>query len=339
MKQFLLLTLFLSCGFSAFAQERSPVQQTRTTAAPAAMELTQEVPSDLRKSVVLDTVFPAALALDCASMATGFFSDTSGTLGFLFGSNQFGDVEKLQRITLSEAQTFDVTEVFVAFSDADPTVLDQKIVVNIYSDLSASGSISALGASDSVAIRDLSIGEGTPFFSNFTFSTPVRLTDASSFLVSVDVADVYNATSGNIGIFSTEQNCGSGENALEIFPTDMGFGFNTILGNWNLNAEMFVGAIIDVQDATSVSNRTADYQLQLSPNPADDRVQLNFTSDAPRVTTSLFSASGQLLREQVVTTVAGRGQVNWDVADLPAGLFLYRLAGPDGIQTGKVMVR
>ncbi|MEM9528198.1 MAG: T9SS type A sorting domain-containing protein, partial [Bacteroidota bacterium] len=294
----------------------------------------------ISKLLVPDTVFPATLDLDCASQATAFFSDTSGTLGYLFGSNQFGDVEKLQRITLSETQSFEVTDVFVAFAVADEEVLDRKIVVNIYSDLNESGSIAPLGASDSIAVRDLSIGEGSAFFTQFPFSNPVQITDASSFLVSVDVADVYNASTGNIGIFHTEPDCGSGENALEIFPTDMGFGFNTILANWNLNAEMFVGAIIDVEgDPTSTRNLSADYQVQLSPNPTDDKVQLNFTSDAAKITTRLFSTSGQLLREQVVPTVAGSGQVDWDLSDLPSGLYLYRLEGPAGVQSGKVMVR
>lgn len=340
MKQFLLLALLLISGLSAIAQDRSPILQPRSTTLPAVADIALEVPVDVSKLLVPDTVFPAVLGLECATTAVTFFSDTSGTLGFLYGSNQFQDVEKLQRITLDEAKTFDVTEVFVAFSTADAAVQDQKIVINIYSDLNENGGISALGASDSVLISDLNIGDDAPFFSNFTFSTPVRLTDAASFLVSVDVADVYNAPSGNIGIFSTQEDCGSGENSLEIFPTDTGFGFNTILGNWNLNAEMFVGAVIDIQgDPSSVRNQVADYQAQLSPNPVSDHVQLNFTAAAPRITASLFSVSGQLLREQDVVTVAGRGQVNWDLSNLPSGLYLYRLEGPAGIQSGKLMVK
>ena len=57
-------------------------------------------------------------------------------------------------------------------------------------------------------------------------------------------------------------------------------------------------------------------------------------------TARLTDLSGRLLR---VTSPAATGgvqyQVDWSLADLPAGLYLYHIDGPEGRQSGKLVKR
>lgn len=344
MKQFLLFTLAVL--FSGFATAQTIEQQETTaqktaTKAPA-VEL-MRVTTGSRS--VADTIFPAALDLDCASPPSLFFSDTSGTLGYVFGSNQYNDFEKLQRVTLPEAVDFSVEEVVVAFAVADAGIVDRRIVVKLYTDLEADGAFGTLaGVSDTLVISDLALNDSLLVYTSFPFSTPAQFTDADAFLISVDVSDVYfNAAgdyepAGNVGIYSTNSDCGDGNNVYEIFPTQEGtLAFNTIYNNWNMiNLEMYVGAIIERAPYTSVTNPNTDFAAIAAPNPASN--ELTITFDAPEAgeyNVRVLSTSGAVISQQKAFFVAGAARSTVVVDQLPTGLYLFQVESARGVQTGR----
>lgn len=293
------------------------------------------------KSMVADTLFPTIFESACADTLQIFFSDTA-RLGFLNGTNPFFDLEKLQRITLEEATNFSISEALVAFAVADSSIFDRTLLVNIYEDNGGENPLGDyLGSSDTLTVRDLALGG---VFTRFPFSTPLEISDASSFLLGVELASLYfNELDsvnyvGNVAIFSTDIGCGDGTNSFEIFPTNEGNRYNTILGNWMVDLEFSVGAIVERDPFTATRTPLTDYSVNATPNPANNDLAITFNAPGnEQLTASLLTADGRVVRSQSVR--AGAGRVDWTVADLPAGLYLYQLAGSAGVQTGKVIVR
>jgi len=347
MLRILLVFALLASSILSFAQQTVPQPGTQSKT-PGAVATTASAPRissfSNNRSVVLDTIFPDALSLECAA-PTLFFSDTSGTEGYVTGSNQFADFEKLQRITLAEPVDVTVNQAIVAFAVVEDSIDNRDIVVNIYTDLGADGSFGQLvGSSDTLKVSDLVTNDTALVFTTFNFSEPAVLEGVSSFLLSVDVSGVYFDgdgafdPKGNVGIYSTPADCGDGTNLFEIFPTqDGGLAFNSVFANWGmLNIEMYVGAIVDRGTFTSTSTPNADYKVEVFPNPVAQDLTLTFEAPAAGTyTTRVVSTVGSVIRSQEVQTVAGATQVTLPVADLPAGIYLFQVEGSNGVQTGK----
>jgi hypothetical protein len=349
MKQLVLLTcLCISLSLSAqnltssFPQEQSKVTQSSEIITSL---FSLPAPSDWSKSAVLDTVFAPALSLECANTPSIFNSNNSG---FVTGTNGYNDLEKLQRIELPEATNFSVNSALVAFLMPDSTFIsgaldNQKLVVNVYTDLNADGSFGEfVGASDTVLVSDLGLDTTGFFFSNIPFSTPAALTDASSFILGIDFTDLYRSdVRGDLGIVSTDDGCGDGTNTLEFFFNDMGtVSFNTVQANWGLDIEMLVGATIDRDPFTSVSPSLTDFAATAFPNPVDDQLNIQFQAPiAGNYETRLLSPNGQVVRTQSTEALRGNAKVAIPVADLPAGVYLFQVQGTTGVQTGRVVIK
>ncbi len=345
MKQFLLFSLLFGLSMAVCAQDAGQILPGNSTDRTVGdrYETTVEMPGigDFDKSVVADTLFPTIFESSCADTLQIFFADTT-RFGFLNGTNNFFDLEKLQRITLEEQTNFSISEALVAFAVADSAIFDRNVFVNIFADDGGEDPLGdILGSSDTLTVREIAQGG---FFSRFPFSTAVELTDASSFILGVNFADAYfNELDsvdyvGNLAIFSTDIGCGDGNNSFEIFPTANGLSYNTILGNWDVDLEFSVGVIVDRDPFTSTRTPLANYDATATPNPATNDLAITFNAPGnEQLTASLLTNDGRVVRSQSVR--AGAGRVEWSVADLPAGLYLYQLTGSAGVQTGKVVVR
>lgn len=346
MKQTLLFLLAL-CA-SSFVVAQSQIQlgtpqvektatQGNTIDGPAINKVNQN-------RSVADTLFPAALALECA-VPTFFFSDSTQMLGYVIGSNQFADFEKMQRITLTEAVDVTVNQVVVGFGPIEDSIANRKIVVKIYTDLNADGTFGLLaGTSDTLTVAELIPSDTAFSFTTFNFTTPAAIGIVSSFLVSVDISGVYFDENdafdpkGNLSILSTPQNCGDGNNMLEIFPNNQGgVSFNTVFANWgSFNTEMYIGAIVDRGTFTSTRAANTDFSAVAFPNPTSDLLTVSFNAPAAGdFTARILSPIGEEVRRQAISAVRGSSQVAFGVADLPAGVYLFQVEGATGVQTGK----
>ncbi len=291
------------------------------------------------QKLVLDTIGPAILADTCARTA---FPYQTAEGGYIFGSNGYGDVVKMQRLVYASDAPFAVTEVSVAFSAADAAVADRFVAAEIYGELNPDNTLgSFLGVSDSIRVGDLLISETSVPFTSFTFPEPVMV-DNDSFFVAIDFSDTYGtAEDGYVGVFSTREGCGDGRNVLEIFPVDGGFGYSSIFENWeDFNAEMFILAVVDTDINTSTRNTPADYAAVAAPNPTDARLTLSYQA-SPRgdYRSTLTDLNGRILRNQSAQSVSGTARTEWDISALPVGLYLYHIDGPAGRQSGKVVKR
>lgn len=345
MKRILLFSLAILVSGLATAQTLPVSNAERVFTVSTTNQNVPTISKNNTIRAIADTLFPAALTLECAEGPV-VFSTNAG--GFVFGTNEFFDFEKIQRLSLEESVNVTVSQVLVGFATADSAIINKPLAINIYNDLAADGSLGAvLGTSDTLLVGETAVFDTTTFFTTFTFSTPVELTGVSSFLVGVDISGVYfDATGaldtlGNIGIGSTDDGCGDGTNVLEIFPTQNGLAFNNVFANWQgLNAEMYVAAIVDRDIFSSNRTQNADFNASAFPNPVEGELNLSF--DAPAsgdYQIRVISAAGAVLSNKSLRAIGGNNRTSIEVTELPAGIYLFQVEGAAGIQTGRFVKR
>ena len=329
----LFASLIVSCGLTA--QRTIPADLT----SPPPIDL----PAPSLSKFVADTIFPAILLDTCftnpGNGLRGYFDEGETYEGFITGSNTYSDYEKLQLLTYDRSETYTINEVITGlYQSKAETIEEGYLLALIYDKLDGAGNLGVpLGLSDTLFLDDITFED----FVSFTFSEPVEMT-TDSFFVSIDFRGVYADladTTGYVGIASTKIDCGSGENVLEIFPFGDELYFDTFRENWGLDLELFVLAVIDT-DVTSTRQPLADYGATVFPNPVGDvaTVRLSAKSSGKYLAT-LTDLNGRQLRRSVPEWVGGQQQVDWQVSDLATGMYLYHIDGPEGRQSGKLMVR
>ena len=289
-------------------------------------------------------IFPDVIENDtCSNRAVVYELGMDG--GFVTGTNENGDIAKIQRLIFPGEDRYEVTEVGVAFAVADDTLADFVVSARIYNDLISDTIIGELLAtSDSVRVGDILLPDSVIRFTTFTFPNP-PIVERDSFWVYIDLSNIGEAPpGGNVGIFSTIDGCGDGNNVIERATVN---GVYVPLNRrWQtsdtsfLNVEMFVYAIVDPDLSVSTSQPVTDYRLAVSPNPTADHLTVKFDPESPgRYRGSITDMQGRTLRSTPYQLFSSTAQFTWSLADLPAGLYLYHVDGPRGRQSGKVVKR
>lgn len=332
MMKTLLLSLLLALPILASAQRSLP-SDLSSRMQPG------RVPS-LQK-VAADTLFPSVLLEDCFQFIEPYFTQDTG---FVLGSNIYSDIAQLQRIVNTRSSSFEVNSVEVPVFLADSTAFDIYLSAVIFSEVDENGVPGEfLGRSDSLRVGDFNRDTtgGLINFTEFVFSNPVPV-ENDSFLIGIDFSNAYSTTSVEfIGLYGTPFGCGDGNNVVQASATNSGVVFGTV-------AEYYGGANLEIPMYVAVENLTtslgspasADYRVQVSPNPTPDNLRLRF--EAPtrgQYAVVLTDLTGRQLRSAVYPSTTQSVQVDWDISDLPTGLYLYHIDGPSGRQSGKVIKR
>ena len=332
-----LLALILTATFSMAigAQRAVPADLTPMKA--------RNLPGQSLAKAVADTIVPAFTSDTCFTNPgkgiTAYLDDSERFEGFLVGSNTYGDVEQMQRLTYDGAETFYVTEVITGFYQYNAqTINDGYLVATVYDELDAAGNLNErLGTSDTLRLEDISFED----FVSFTFSDPVEVSN-DSFFVGIDFSGLYEDiadTTGYVGITTSFVDCGDGNNVIQIFPVDDDFFFDTFRESYTTDLEIYIIAVVN-DEISSTRQPLADYGATIFPNPAADLATLRLSAKSNgHYVATLTDLNGRQLRRSVPDWVGGQPQIEWQVSDLATGMYLYHVDGPEGRQSGKVMVR
>lgn len=310
--------LFFFIG-TAFSQERimNPVPERVATKVLPTVEITPRA--------VMDTLVPPSWLLDCGDQAVSF--TINDNWGFIAGTNQFGDTEKAQRYTFTDVSPVNVTEAWVFFASAS-VVGDADVRVKIYSANEQGAPDVLLGTSDVVKPSSFVLDDQFAFPTSFSFSNPA-LVEVPDFFVSVDFSDSYNNMTDTLGIFTSNENCGSGQDSWEKFGTGEWHPIGTFPPSWGLDVDFWILPILEFEDPSNTNDLFAAQKgLQIfpaRPNPAFERVDLPYELDkGTRVTIEVYSADGRLI-ERLDKGQLGPGShvENYTVSNLPAGNYVY----------------
>lgn len=330
MRSILYTTLLCLLALPTFAQRNAVVADSRPNNAAV---ITAE--QNGRSSVAIDTIIPAIFFEPCASE---LFVITAEDGGYLAGTNTFGDREKAQFLRFDEEANYQVNGVAVYFSEFDDEAAGQLLTAKVYTvDPTTDGPGTLLGTSEAIAVGDVAVDESLVLVTIFNFAEPIMM-DTPDFFVAVDFADVYNVPAGDVGILTTEEGCGDGFNAWELWEDDTWHAIEES-ETWEAELEFFMGAVIEDQ-VVGVRETLIDYSLRASPNPANEEVQLNFT--LPRAETleiALFDLQGrQVMVQQFDNLPSGPQSLQLEIGDLVAGIYSYQLRTASGVQSGKLIV-
>ena len=329
MMKLYLFGLFFLLAAAAFGQQSwvENVQQKLPQIRRA--EITKSVP---------ERIFPVSIGgEECADSIALYSFRVESDSGYVFGTNTLLDQAKIQRFVYPGQDRYQITEVGVAFARPDSMIDDLVLSARIYNDINADSTLGRLLAtSDSVRIGDVIRPDSLIRFTRFTFPNPPVL-DRDSFWVYIDFSDVYEGFGGDIGIYSTLEDCGEG---TDVFQVKANGAYTTVENFWGLNAEMFMFTTVDPDVVISTRQPVATYQTTVAPNPTFDQVAISFVPPTSgRYSASLHDLGGRNVRSTASQFYTSDAQINWSLADLPAGLYLYHIDGPQGRQSGKVVKR
>lgn len=280
----------------------------------------------------------------------GFFDEACGDTvnvisvvetigGFVAGTNGYGDLAKVQRLIYNNGGPFEVLSVYVAFESIDMAAPDSVITIEIRNDITNGEVGSLIGTSDPVLMKDIALPDSLIRYTKFTFPETVIL-ERDSFWVVVDMSRTYTENADYVSIFTSLDGCGDGMNAFEYFTREDGsLGIGSIFNNWNdLNIEMYLYAEVEGDVNVSTDHLSADYSTTLAPNPVTHLTRLRFEAAAGgNYSASLSDLTGRQLRNDKRFNALGTTQIEWDLSDLPSGIYVYHLDGPAGRQSGKVV--
>ncbi len=93
---------------------------------------------------------------------------------------------------------------------------------------------------------------------------------------------------------------------------------------------------LSCQPSSVTETTNADFSLNVYPNPATDRLNVNFTAVRNGATQlSLVDAYGRIVKTHLLETQAGNNNVILDTADLPAGFYTLLLNDTaNGLRSG-----
>jgi hypothetical protein len=79
--------------------------------------------------------------------------------------------------------------------------------------------------------------------------------------------------------------------------------------------------------------KTFENNFSMSPNPANDFTEITFTADADgQVVLSVYSLSGQLLKQHTVNFRKGYSTFRIEMSELPAGVYYMNLNSSNAMQ-------
>ncbi|MEL6274518.1 MAG: T9SS type A sorting domain-containing protein [Bacteroidota bacterium] len=155
----------------------------------------------------------------------------------------------------------------------------------------------------------------------------------------IDFSDVYNVATGDIGIFTTQDGCGDGFNAWELWE-DGSWGPVDDSTSWGQELEFYLGATIQTNTISSTREENLQFPLQISPNPTHGQVNLSFQLPASaELAFNLLDFTGrQVYTEALGYWPVGAGSVSIELAELPAGMYAYQLQAGNHTTVGRLMV-
>ncbi len=323
MSKHFLLTLFV--GLLAFgpalAQTRSSVQKGPARLLPE--RIAQRVQNES------DTLVPGSLSQPCGQQVFVFTVQNGG--GYVAGTNNFGDAEKLQKYAFSGPAI--VTGIEIPFGFKNVGTPTAAIRGKVYSVAPNGGPGTELAQSNPVLLSAIDT-TGSTFF---TFDSPPTVTD--EFFVGFTVP-TSAAAGDSISALMTNNGCFSGQQlAWERFSTGTFAPFNDGTNNtWQLDVDLLIFPIVE-QVSSAADRLSGGLHLQgVYPQPNAGAATLHYTlPQAAEVTITVFDLTGKpALTLRPGWQLAGEQRTSLALPTLPDGLYVYRIETAQGRLTGKM---
>lgn len=179
----------------------------------------------------------------------------------------------------------------------------------------------------------------------FLVSQIFNVGQATALTASVSTTNVYGTSSGNNGTAMTTPTGGTGPyiyswsngaTTPNISGLSSGFYSVTVIDNNGCQTTAFGNVLIftEVETTGNLSN------LVVYPNPSEHTafIKLSFNTQVENMSVKVLNSLGQMV-ESKLTNDFNEGQIELNVADLPAGLYIIHIEADGQYHTAKLMVR
>lgn len=287
--------------------------------------------SNYVKNLIFETPLP-----NCDEVIV--YSD--GATGYAVGSNQFGDLEKMQKFKATNI--IGVYQTLGVFADKVMVNPNTPVYSNIYAvDPVTHGPGDFIFVSDPTPMSAIWGSLTNPSFSAFQFPMTIPVYD--SFFVSFTIPQ---GTGDKLVCAATQSGCYPGYQIAWERRADSTFKpFNNgTSGTWGLNIELFICPVVEIGNLGGVQqpasmNGITHYSSY--PNPATDRLHIKFGIDEPgKVSLLLYDLNGRLVREKDLGMMnAGIYENDVLLNEIPKGIYNYAIKCNDRYFFSRVSVQ
>jgi hypothetical protein len=113
---------------------------------------------------------------------------------------------------------------------------------------------------------------------------------------------------------------------------------NTAAGN---DIATVTAVIDDLFETTSARNDIARASLAtVFPNPASEKIQFTLNSkEASSVSLFIYDLTGKEKKKEIFDSMGSYSTLSYDISDLEAGAYIYKLKIDDQLQAGTLIIR
>jgi len=260
--------------------------------------------------------------------------------GFIAGTNGYNDIGKYQRFDFTEEVYLYGTILYFGHMEVvgDPNTLN--IVVRLVGSQGEPGQVIFL---ESITTDQIVTGLDGNYVE---FSEPVHIEGGNANGTSAFIGFEWLPTADdNFAVYADEDGEGDGANrAWERFDDGSFNDFMTVLNptfSWEIDVDLWIAALYSTTPPTDVRDYDrAQYIFDLRqnyPNPFNPTTTIGYSIPTNSfVQLAVFNTLGQKVGMLVNQDMQpGHHEVTFDAADLPSGVYIYRLQAGEFAQSKK----
>lgn len=323
MKKFYILTLLVVFAVASFAQ-KTAIPGTKLTN----VEFTK---------TPTDTLVPAS----CLTGSPTLYSSSGG--GYVCGPNGYGDVAKAQAFINGSSINVEGTLFWCGAKELVGGT--GTVAVNCYDMTGSATTTGGTGAGPGTILgtytlnmTDLDTGlSAVDGFNAITFAAPIAVT--ADFAIGVDFTNIGTDTLGIVS--TTDLDAGGSELTFDKWSDATWHSFLES-GNWGLDLDMYIWAVVDMSGANINDNYYFD-GIKLSqnqPNPANNSTLVQYEiQNAGNVTLEIYDITGrQVVFMDEGKQAAGQHNIWIDSEKLNDGTYYYSLKADNHRLTKKMII-
>ncbi len=265
---------------------------------------------------------------------------SDGATGYAAGTNQFGDLEKMQKFKVSNI--IGVYETLAVFADKVQANPNTPVYSNIYTvDSITHGPGEFVFVSDPTPMSAIWGNLVNPNFSGFQFPFTIPVYD--SFFVSFTIPET---TGDTIVCATTKNSCYPGYQIAWERRADSTFKpFNDgTSGTWGLNVELFICPVVELGNLGSAQQPAKMNGISIYatyPNPATDLINFKFgIEETGEVSLLLYDLTGRLVTHLDIGQLqAGIYDKTLVISDIPSGVYNYAIKNNDRYFFSRITVQ
>lgn len=283
-------------------------------------------PLEFSSDRALDTLAPSSHSDACFTGDASPLTVYGGPgLGYVTGTNSYGDTQKGQAYTLASGST--VTGVIVGCLTTNAS--NPNVNAKVYSMSTGSPAASPSGTSANLGLATF-MAQG---YATFAFTPGVAISGDVLFSVSIPTG-----SGDTLAVFSTKDNCADAADlSWEEWDNSGSLTWDKLADNWQiaagnpLNVDLAIYPIVDGPVGVAAVSKNGLTLMNAFPNPTNNLVNFGFSlEESSDVTIEIMDVTGKVIATiELGGRSAGANRFIYDASALTAGNYFYAIKTND----------